>query len=331
MNGPIDHAAVERLADELQPTLDGIETARQGYRSAAIQRFALSIGGGIAIAVVGLLVLASPIFLFLGLVAAIFGCSVWATKPRREFKDEAAAAIIPAVCEAVGGLDYARDPSGFEGIGRFTEIGVIGSHNRSTYSDLLSGSHRDTEFRMVHALLRRRKSTTTGVGSSRRRGSSTHTVFKGYLFSISVPKEIPGPILIARDHGGIGNALGGFFRKFDGMRRVSFEDPEFERRFEVYAPAPQTAQQVIGAGLRQTFCLIDDLFSGGGLQAAFDGNVFLMAVRSDESLTDAFTFLSPLQNSRAVVTHLVEQLTLPRRVIDYLHGERPAELAGSAA
>ena len=42
MNGPIDHAAVERLADELQPTLDGIETARQGYRSAAIQRFALS-------------------------------------------------------------------------------------------------------------------------------------------------------------------------------------------------------------------------------------------------------------------------------------------------
>lgn len=330
MSDFIDRAAVERLANELRPTLEGIEAARRAYRSKAMLRFALAIGGGIAVAAVGWLVFTSPIVIILGLMAAVFLSAAWATRPHQAFKDEAAAALIPAVCDTIGGLDYTRSPGGFDGIHRFTEIGVVGSHNRSTYRDRLTGRHRDTDFRMVHAVLKRRKHRSRMSGSGMRSGSSTHTVFKGYLFAISVPKEMPGPILIGRDQGGIGNALGGFFKKFGGMLRVTFDDPEFERRFEVYAPTPQTAQAVIGPGLRETFCLIDDMFRRGGLQAAFDGSDFLMAVRSDETLTDPFTFFSPLQEPRAVVATLVERLTIPCRVIDYLHGDRPADLAGSA-
>ena len=68
-------------------------------------------------------------------------------------------------------------------------------------------------------------------------------MFRGLVFAIDVPRPVAARILIARDGGLLGNGLQGWLRSFEGMRRVSLPDADFEARFEVYADRPDVADQ----------------------------------------------------------------------------------------
>lgn len=82
---------------------------------------------------------------------------------------------------------------------------------------------------------------------TRRQGKSTHTVFSGQMYAWQRRSKGGSEIVIVPDRG-----IFNFFKPLGGMERVKFEsDPDFERRFEVYAYEPQQAQMVIGAELRR--------------------------------------------------------------------------------
>ena len=319
----VDDAIVARLSAELAPALDDLEALRRAELSDARNRIAIIAGLAVLLAVVGLLLGdGNPFWVFVALVLAGIAIAGWGVRPYADFKDQAAETLMPAICAALGDLAYTRRPGGYDHIHVFEDLGVVPFFNRASFYDLLRGSHRDTDFSMVQATLRRRRRST-----GRRGGSRNRTVFRGLLFTIAVPRPIAGPILIARDMGAIGNAFTGFFKQFSDLGRVTFDHAEFERRFEVYAQGAEAARGVLVPSLLDTFCLIDDLFDRRGLQGAFVDRDFLMAVRTQNALTEPLTFLKPLAGPQAIVGALVDQVTIAHRVIDYLHGDRPADTA----
>jgi len=82
---------------------------------------------------------------------------------------------------------------------------------------------------------------------TRRQGKSTHTVFSGQMYAWQRRAKGGAEIVIVPDRG-----IFNFFKPMGGMERVKFEsDPDFEKRFEVYAYEPQQAQMVVGADLRR--------------------------------------------------------------------------------
>ncbi|MCB9958400.1 MAG: DUF3137 domain-containing protein [Rhodospirillaceae bacterium] len=333
MSGLADRALVDRLAAELQPAFQKIESARQIARAGVLRCYGVAWGGGIALAVAAWLSFQSLQALVVALlmlsIVAPFLASVWAAGPRQTYKDTAANALVPAVCDRLGGLSYARAPGGFAGMERFTDLGVVGGHQDkySTFSDQIAGSHRDTGFRLAEAELRRPTRINNTFAGGHGKNAGTTAVFAGLLFVIAMPREIAGRILIARDKGGLGNTVAALVKQFGGRERVRFDDPEFERRFQVYATHQEPARAVLGEGLRRTFCTIDDMFRRRGLQAAFDGCDFLLAVKTPNRLEDAFPVFHAIENPAKIIARVVNRLTLAQRVIDHLHGEHPTAAA----
>jgi uncharacterized protein DUF3137 len=78
-------------------------------------------------------------------------------------------------------------------------------------------------------------------------GKNTHTVFSGQMYAWQRRARSGAEIVIVPDRG-----LFNFFKPLGGMTRVKFEnDPEFEKKFEVYAYEPQQAQMAIGGDVRR--------------------------------------------------------------------------------
>ncbi len=59
------------------------------------------------------------------------------------------------------------------------------------------------------------------------------------------------------------------------------------------------------------------------LNAAFVDGRFLLALPRQTSLFDIGETNPPRHQMRAVFKHFVREITLPHRVIDFLHGDRP--------
>lgn len=333
MSGLADRALVEQLTAELQPAFAEIETERQAARAGVLRCYAVAWSGGGVLAVAAWLSFQSLQALVVALimlsVVAPFLSSVWAAGPRQTYKDAAANALVPAICDRLGGLVYTRTPGGFAGMERFTDLGVVGGYQEkySTFSDQIAGRHRDTGFRLAEAELRRATRINNTFAGGRGKNAGTTAVFAGLLFVIDVPREIAGRILIARDKGSLGNTVSAVFKQFGGRERVRFDDAEFERRFQVYATGQEPARAVLGEGLRRTFCTVDDMFRRRGLQAAFDGSDFLLAVKTPNRLEDAFPVFHAIENPAKIIARVVNRLTLAQRVIDHLHGEHPTAAA----
>jgi len=105
-----------------------------------------------------------------------------------------------------------------------------------TFTDLFHGTEEDGKrFALYEGNL------------TRRQGKNTHTIFSGQMYAWQRRAKGGGEIVIVPDRG-----IFNFFKPLGGMERVRFEnDPDFEKKFEVYAYEPQQAMMMIGADARR--------------------------------------------------------------------------------
>jgi hypothetical protein len=319
-------AADDRAADfervyarEIAPHADDMEAKRQGRVAAFYRRIGLSVplvalAAG-ALYTVGFLQgepVWSGVILVVAAVAAIFWISRPAARHREELKD----LVIAPVCRFLGDLEYSRAAKGGFDTGRFEEAGVVGHHNRTKLEDLFTGHHRGTGFRVVEARLRRRR--------RRRRSSGSSTVFKGLLFEIEVPTPFSCRILLTSDKGGLVNRMEGFFRdKFGDTAPVAFDHAGFEARYEVYSDDAAAARALMTPALLDSLVALCEAAEEKALRAAFADGRFLLALPNRKDLFEIGKLHRSLEHLEEDVRGLLAQVTLPHRVIDYLHGERP--------
>ena len=177
---------------------------------------------------------------------------------------------------------------------------------------MFTGRHRDTAFVMAEARLRQQRRS----GRHRR----SRTVFRGLILSIAVPREIPAPILIARDAGALGNRLHGWLKGFQGLQRAALPHPAFEARFEVYGEQAAAVQATVSPSVCDALVALADAHPRQAIQGAFQGRWFHLTIarRSDQfRLGSLFRSLEGLEREAGQVLHDVQ---IVHSVINTLHG-----------
>jgi hypothetical protein len=207
-------------------------------RKDAVRRFWLSFLIVIALAATILWLLSGGETLGFGIAAAIiilvFG-GILAALPLGKAGKALKLPVLETLAEK-GGLTYME--TGFDPpVYPEARKALFGNWLSSqTFTDLFHGTDEDGKrFALYEGTL------------TRRQGKNTHTIFSGQMYAWQRRAKGGGEIVIVPDRG-----IFNFFKPLGGMERVRFEnDPDFEKKFEVYAYEPQQAQMVVGTDVRR--------------------------------------------------------------------------------
>lgn len=227
-------------------------------RSAAVRRFwtwlllsvVLAVAAAVSLSSAGwvpLAFMAAILFLLLGIAIAFSSLS----KVSEGLKQPVLAALA-----ARAGMDYLEkgfSPPAYPEARK----ALFGSRlNRESFTDLFHGKDEEGRNLAVYEAF-----------LGRRSGRSEHIVFRGQIYAIERRPGSGATIVIVPDRG-----LFNFFKPAAGLERVKIEsDPEFEKKFEVYATSEMEARQL----------LFDTAFRQRLLQLSQKGHVFVHVGASD--------------------------------------------------
>jgi hypothetical protein len=312
----IDWASFQPIYEsQIAPKLEDLERNRGKRRSEAYRRAIISAALTVALSAVAYL-LGEPLAWRTFLVVAVFAVSglvgfIWSAKPASRHREEVRGVVVPPLSAFLGGLEYHRKPKD-SGVERFEAAGVVGSHSRRSTEDLFIGRHRDTGFQMVEARLRRRS------------GKRTREIFRGLLLDIEVPTDFAATTLMVRDYGPLVGGLVDFVRKtFTGMERITLDHPDFESRYQAYSTDPAEARRLLARPFLDTMVSLADQAGKAALNGAFHDGRFLLALPVRRDLFEIGKLHHALDRFEDDVRALLDQFTIPHRLIDHLHGDRP--------
>ena len=313
--GAHEHGFAAVFDAEIVPRLADLEAERRRRRSDYLWRLALVVLA-VPLLVGAILHLGGMAYLgivFFALVLSIAAAAWFLAQPKRGFRDATRNAVLPSVCRFLGGLQHARGRQADVGLSRFAESGVVGHYHRASLDDVFVGRYRNTAFMVAETTLRRRS------GGRRRRN---RTVFCGLLFSVEVPRSFPGRIMIGRNHGGLGNAVAGWLKKFDGLQRVELPHPRFEALYAAYSDDPAAARAWLTPDFLDSWVAVAESSKGSAIRAAFAGSAFLAALPGTRDLFESGSLSTPVDRIEDDLHRLLWEVTIPHRLIDFLHGDR---------
>jgi hypothetical protein len=327
-----EHSTIEagfgKVFDErVAPELERIEGERQELLRTAKMHAGIPLGIAVLIALWALIaagdlegkLVGAIVPLAFGGVIAFF---LW-RRQAAKWGGTVAQAVMPAVCEFLGELDYDKTARKRFPLDRIQGLGLIGDFNRSNLEDRLEGTYRDTDFEMVEAKLRRVSHDSDG-------DKDTKTVFNGLLIRVGVPEPMPTDILIARDFGSVGNKLGELFSFGTGrsMPKVSLDHEGFEKMFEVYADDPDAARDCMPPAFLDNLMAIAEEEGGAkgarAMTAGFQGESFYLALDRREPFMEMGSLTQPVGEIEDDLHRVFDDLALIRRIIDRLHGDQPS-------
>ena len=211
--------------------------ALEEKRRAALRHFWIYLLGAIALAVAILATLATewPITAIILAVAVLIVGIVLATRPLSRAKEDLKLPVLETLAKQ-GDMEYLPDgfdPPVYPDAGRTLFGGGLSSQ---TFTDLFHGKDPEGRpFAVYEATL------------TRRQGKNTTTVFSGQVYAFQRRSKNSGAIAIMPDR-----SIFNFFKPAKGMERVKFDsDPDFERKFEVYAFQPHEALALLGTDVRR--------------------------------------------------------------------------------
>lgn len=304
------------FAAEIAPGLAALEEARKERRRSAYTRAA---GLAFVTAVTTAIALAwsaEPIVPVLVVVASLLGGFFWVTAPGRRHRKAVRALVVEPLRRFLGGLEYHRKPGGRFDLEPFRRSGVTAGFNRAKLEDLLIGRYRDTDYSLVEARLRQ----SSGLGTKRQERST----FTGLLCQVSVPVAFTCTVLLVGDKGKLGNWVVGLVRNsLTNLSAVTLGHEAFEARYQVYSDQPEEARGLLQTTLLDSLLAISDAVGHKSVNCAFIDGRFLIAIPHGDNLFEIGRLHRSLEHAEEDVRRLAVEFTIPHRLIDTLHGERP--------
>jgi Protein of unknown function (DUF3137) len=213
-------------------------SAVEDKRREAVRKFWLWLAGGIALAVVlgwSLLVAGWLTAAFLMAAVLLVAAIAFALSPLARVGEAIKHPVLEELAR-VGGLSYS--PGGFDPpVYPDARKALFGRWLSSeTFTDLFQGTDAEGHRFAVYE-----------GNLARKQGKSTVTVFSGQIYAFQRRHRSGAEIVVVPDRG-----LFNFFKPLSGMERVKFEDdPDFEKKFEVYAYRPHEALALLGPDVRR--------------------------------------------------------------------------------
>lgn len=250
----------------------------------------------------------------LGGVAAYLAWTLQASGWNSSVED----AVMPAICAHVGDLEFDSNGGPFP-IAEMHDLDLLPGHDSRSLSDWLRGTHNGTGYELVHATLSRQTRNSKGESRSR-------TVFTGLLIHIDVPVDVPGKVVLMRDHGGFGNTFSEMF-SFGGARsmpKVEFDHAAFEAAFEVYADQPEDVRNFMPDPFLDALLNIGEDHGGGrgakSFVAGFQNRSFFMALARKGAFMRMGKLTTPVANMEDDLHAIFDDIALSHQIIDRLHG-----------
>lgn len=263
-------------SDILAPLTEPFEERRL----AAVATFKKRLAPGIGLAV--LASIASWYFLFdwsstwsLGLMAgAAVAAYVWIHSPVGKYTDNLKQEVYPKIFTYFGD-DYGWSESCPWSVSELKDSAIVPSYDRASTEDHVKGSYRAVSVEMVEVLLENE--------SRDKDGKTTYTtVFDGVYFVLCPRKRFSGKTIVTRDYGFIGNKLSGLF-KGGGLETVRLEDPEFEKKFEVYSTDQIEARRLLTTSFMQRLLDLCKVMGSRDIACSFFEQKLLITVATSHN------------------------------------------------
>lgn len=141
-------------------------------------------------------------------------------------------------------------------------------------------------------------------------------VFAGVVGGFRLHRACPGLTLVTRERGLIGNLIAS---AGTGIERVGLEDPDFERRFEVYGTDQVWCRTVLTTTMLERLVRLDEVAHARGLRCAFVGDRLLLALSGMHWRAPLWRVLFPLPGWLDGFRRWLEELIgLPAAVVGEL-------------
>ena len=202
--------------------------------------------------------------------------------------------VFPKIFSFFG--DFVYDQSGMSSVDRFKSSGIIPSYDQEETEDYIGGEYKGVTIRLTEAHLETEHRNHKG-------NVYYKTVFKGLFVILSMHKNFKGQTIIKSDKGKFGNW---FEDKFNKLENVQLEDPDFEKKFEVFSDDQVEARYLLTTSFMERLLKLTALFGEKEIQASFYDDKFLIMIPSCKNRFEAGSIFSPATFEEEINTILAE-------------------------
>ncbi len=235
---------IEKIKERLRPHLSKLEALRVECYATYLKRKDLALYIGVPLVVIAL---GLELFYMGGLpvIGFILGALIyyWVHACLKPYKLSYKKLVLPAVLKGFG--DFKYDVSGCIDMDKIKKTHITPYYNRIKSDDYFHGNIDDIHFEFCELKLQVK------------RDKNTSTVFKGAAILLTMPFEFQAHTTVGRDIGKFANFLKD---KLSNKESVRLENPEFERRYEVYSTDQQSARYILSPAMLERLIDLDTLF-----------------------------------------------------------------------
>ena len=192
---------------------------------------------------------------------------------KKNFENSIKEKIMPTVCSCFGDLNWY---AGFCPYGElFTSSFLIPSYTSEEYDDIFSGSYHDVKIEIIESEYER------GSGKNR------HTTFDGVIVKLGMNKRFTGHTVIKPDE--LLNIPPSF-----GLHHTNLEDPEFNKKFDVYTNDEVEARYLITPSFMERLKNMETAFNAGTASCVFYNDFLMIALPTKKDLFSICSLTKPI-------------------------------------
>ena len=220
-----------------------------------------------------------PFFMVIALVIFIL------QRPYHSYKKEVKNDIMQLMADYFEGFKYLQN-NGFS-IEELEETLLFKKADIYSSDDSFEGNFENVSVKIAEELLQNIHYT--------KRGRRTVTVFQGMLIRFKMNKNFQGQTIVLKDAGFLNR-----FKKFSGLEHVTLEDPNFEKKFEVYSSNQVEARYLLTPLFMERIEKLKNLYEGRSIELSFLDNHVLIAVQTDMDMFEPLSFFKSNINEKKI-------------------------------
>lgn len=174
--------------------------------------------------------------------------------------------ILPTIASFFGKFTYQEN--GKIPLSEIKPSNLIPNHNTYESEDMFEGTYKEVKINFAETYFKVRQK------------NNNRTVFKGVFVLLEMNKNFKGKTIVKTDYGSFGN----FFRFKNGLDRVKLEDPQFEKKFEVYSSDQIEARYLLTTAFMDRLLKVNEAFNSKNIQCAFFNNKLLITIPTTNNL-----------------------------------------------
>ena len=219
---------------------------------------------------------------------------VWALI-KKSFEHSIKEKIMPTVCQCFGNMSWSHSEY-YEGK-TFSTSGVIPNYSSDSYDDIFEGSYKDVNIEIVES------DFTIGSGKNRR------TVFDGVIVKLKMNKKFVSHTVIKPDSLFHASVL-------PNLKRTELEDPEFNKKFDVFTNDPIDARYLITPTFMERLKNLKTAFKANKVSCAFFNDYLIIALSTQKDLFSLCSLVKKIDDKQQYL-EMYEEIVSIIKLIDH--------------